>query len=189
MSIWCDIDSKDNVWPYKHNIGVLHHMQLFISLKYFIKYIYARCRCIEKYLTKCMWFFKLKKESQNWKARDGSISSSVSKYKHVSINWQSIEMNILDIFLKIHQYKTPQSKSSNTLHLNPFAMHSKKCCLVSLITKKSDNNIWLGVDRAEVSSLKKWWNGSRRGNREFSGFFGSTLCLLKIQQWYAHTLR
>ena len=35
----------------------------------------------------------------------------------------------------------------------------------------SDNNIWLlGVDRAEVSSLKIWWNGSRRGNREFKGF-------------------
>ena len=42
--------------------------------------------------------------------------------------------------------------------------------------KTSDNNIWLlttlllGVDRAEVSSLKIWWNGSRRGNREFKGF-------------------
>ena len=26
------------------------------------------------------------------------------------------------------------------------------------------------MDRAEVSSLKIWWNGSRRGNREFRGF-------------------
>ena len=30
--------------------------------------------------------------------------------------------------------------------------------------------VLLGVDRAEVSSLKIWWNGSRRGNREFKGF-------------------
>ena len=74
-------------------------------LKYFIKYIYARCRCIEKYLTKCMWFFKLKKESQNWKIRDGSISCSISKYKHVSINRQSIGMEIVETFIYTQNIK------------------------------------------------------------------------------------
>ena len=63
---------------------ILVYMQFLLPLNHFMKYIYARCRCIEKYLTKGMWLFKLKKESQNWKIRGESISDSwmIFRYKH-----------------------------------------------------------------------------------------------------------